>query len=544
MSSSSSIDNAMHASAKQSTLAGLPAEIHLQILAHLEPLDLAQVAQTCQRLALTSYDESLWSPIVDAAAGQHVAEFTPLSSFRELYASLFPYWFLTSQRIWFGDNEPSGKFLVTRYDPATQSIVAYQVVALARATRTISFWEKNPSVIIYSFDPVTMIDTNQPVLKLDAGNVARGAAAGKSVDRGSTSRYAKDVLMDTFLDSGLHSAIMLCRALPAEAITHNSETWPPHRIPAASRARNASRDGFRSMGHKPEKLSQLSKNNFRLKKWVEYHGRDDRSDSASSGNTIGNAFGIGLPYFLRRLPPNVFESGARMPEDITTFCSLPPESYTPTKEKPWQGIWCGDYSVHGCEFLLVTQPDESEATPLPRGLDYLREWFSGARLSSAFDYDIDPDDDPDEDELAQAATENASNGSDTSNEQTFMSTPNAFPFERSQDHSEVPSGRLEAIKLTGDPNVPRSQYSFIAPDLGHGGFLRIADEATFRGARVVRSAGHVANRGFIDDEYKPSQLIMISHDRLAQFWQGFSHISYYRRVDLDNLIKNGLSRAS
>ena len=30
---------------------------------------------------------------------------------------------------------------------------------------------------------------------------------------------------------------------------------------------------------------------------------------------------------------------------------------------------------------------------------------------------------------------------------------------------------------------------------------------------------------------------MISHDRLAQFWEGFGHISYYQRVDLDALTK-------
>ena len=39
------------------------------------------------------------------------------------------------------------------------------------------------------------------------------------------------------------------------------------------------------------------------------------------------------------------------------------------------------------------------------------------------------------------------------------------------------------------------------------------------------------------DQYTPSQLIMVSHDRLAQFWEGFGHISYYQRVDLDALLR-------
>ena len=36
---------------------------------------------------------------------------------------------------------------------------------------------------------------------------------------------------------------------------------------------------------------------------------------------------------------------------------------------------------------------------------------------------------------------------------------------------------------------------------------------------------------------------MISHDRLAQFWEGFGHISYYQRVDLDALINYKSDRA-
>jgi hypothetical protein len=59
-------------------------------------------------------------------------------------------------------------------------------------------------------------------------------------------------------------------------------------------------------------------------------------------------------------------------------------------------------------------------------------------------------------------------------------------------------GRIEAIKLTGDPNIPRGEYSFIAPDIGRDGLLRIAGEEMFRGARVVRSVGHIAARGFRD----------------------------------------------
>jgi hypothetical protein len=38
------------------------------------------------------------------------------------------------------------------------------------------------------------------------------------------------------------------------------------------------------------------------------------------------------------------------------------------------------------------------------------------------------------------------------------------------------------------------------------------------------------------DEFIPSQLFMVNHDLLAQYWLPFDHISYYQRIDLDKLI--------
>jgi len=32
-----------------------------------------------------------------------------------------------------------------------------------------------------------------------------------------------------------------------------------------------------------------------------------------------------------------------------------------------------------------------------------------------------------------------------------------------------------------------------------------------------------------------SQLIMISHDRLAQYWEAYGHVSFYERVNIDEL---------
>lgn len=56
--------------------------------------------------------------------------------------------------------------------------------------------------------------------------------------------------------------------------------------------------------------------------------------------------------------------------------------------------------------------------------------------------------------------------------------------------------------MTGDPNVPRGEYTFIADDISQTGYIRTADEARFEGARIVKSRGHIATRMFINGEFQ------------------------------------------
>lgn len=179
-------------------------------------------------------------------------------------------------------------------------------------------------------------------------------------------------------------------------------------------------------------------------------------------------------------------TGVRHGEEVYTYATLDPKLYTPTEEKPYRGIWVGDYSGHGCEFLLMHQPDNEEPF--------------------------------DEASVVQGDDE----------------TPEEFAIRKKEER--IYRGSLEAIKLTGDPNVPRGEYTFISDDISKTGFVRKATEDRFKGARVVRSRGHIAARMFRNDKYIESQLIMISHDRLAQYWVGFGHISFYERVKIDDFL--------
>ena len=153
--------------------------------------------------------------------------------------------------------------------------------------------------------------------------------------------------------------------------------------------------------------------------------------------------------------------GVRVGEEASTWSTIDPVLYTPTKEKPYQGIFVGDYAGHGCEFLLVTQTDKAPDPPdqMPSSIYY--NHLSPAAFQAIADMDrIRPRDD-----AADA------------------------------DGGGL-SGAIEAIKITGDVNIPRGQHTFIADDIGPNGLVRIADEPPFRGARIVKSRGHVANRGF------------------------------------------------
>ncbi|KAF2140943.1 uncharacterized protein K452DRAFT_229302 [Aplosporella prunicola CBS 121167] len=499
----------------------LPAELIQQTFGYLEALDLARISQTCRLLHQHGKEERLWKPLVQAETPGADFERYPPSSWRETYATHHPHWFLTRGKLWFSDAVHTGKLLLARYNPKTEAIEAHSITA-ERGPHGFELWEWNLEVIIHRFAPKVQLDHTGPVLKLDRAAYARAVGDGN--------RLQQEIMMDVHnnhASHGLYSMFMLARPCPAQIISPGTRVWPPLTIPAAERTRNESINRYRGTGHKPSALPEVSNETFRLRKWMEF-----------SQQPAGISMRVG--------------------EDVTTFASLDKALYTPTPAKPWRGVWCGDYAGHGCEFLLVLQPDAPRALPegAVRALARRSSSVSSADswLSAQSHVALAPDE-----ELVDAAMELAGgdgggvDGSSTGTVGADANTDanayvsaganagtNAGADAESQEKEErdIYAGQIEAIKLTGDPNIPRGEHTFIAPDIGPGGLVRVATEEMFRGARVVRSVGHIAARGFREDEFIPSQLIMISPDRLAQYWAPFGHISFYQRVDLGALLSS------
>ena len=424
---------------------------------------------------------------------------SPAKSWRDLYTAHHPYWFLVKNKIWFADVHNNGLLILARYNSQNGCIEAFRLLA-EHGPHTYETWAHNPEVIIHTFNPKVSLWVDDPVIKL--GFKERG--------HDNDNRLRKEVAMQTGKTHGICSMISLCRPIPKALQTTAMALWPPATIPAQERVRNESATKFRREEQRPKTLDQMSDRTFRIRKWLE---------------------------FTNLMQPL---NAVRMGEEVMTFSTLLEESYMPTKEKPWQGIWVGDYSGHGCEFLLVLQRDvtspmalsrTSSTDSLPRIMPAaihnastgLQDSDQAQQLGEATETEtvVPPHHTretigPSQEQPVQGFTEQ-----DDKEAQGGKSTwgDGSAGTEAQASLTEAPSGRLEAIKLTGDVNVPRGEYTWIAEDIGPKGLIRVAKEQMFVGARTVQSLGHIAGRGYRHDRFIPSQLIMISHDSLAQYWE-------------------------
>lgn len=456
----------------ESSISTLPSELIHHILTFLPLTDLLKLSLVNRAFFEHSRQDALYQALVQAHVPGYVVPKPAGLTWRELFMLHHPYWFIPKNKIWFSDNPHTGKLIVARYDHRLNAIEGYALVA-ERRQPTFKTWEWNPEAIVHTFNPRIKLDLNTPVIRLDARGYERAVG-------GEGHRLQKEIplnIPDVLpLTSGLHSQLILAKPWPTRLISQATSIWPPLTIPGSVRTQKESPSQFRDLVHRPSTLSELSSANFRLRRWIEFSSR---------------------PY-----GPNM-----RVGEDVTTWGTLPEECYTPTPQKPWQGIWCGDYAGHGCEFLAIMQPDDPQ--PLPERAEWvIRTREREGSVSSGGSWSTAPTAQTEWDE-AGGETEQSSDEYEDDEMEDSVATLHASlansPASVSEDHGvdgneTVYRGRIEAVKLTGDPNIPRGEYTFIAPDIGPNGLIRIAEEELFKGARIVKSVGHIAARGFIEGD--------------------------------------------
>ncbi|KAK3321844.1 F-box domain-containing protein [Apodospora peruviana] len=535
----------------QCHLLSLPSELIDAVLFYISPLELTRVSATCRVLYNYATADHIWQALVQShVPGQRVTTPYPCKSYRDLFKAHDPRWFVPKYKIWFSDGDLAGRLILTRYDQRRGCIEGYQLVAVSNRKAFQAWRATDNEVIIHAFEPEVKLHLDKPILHLPAethdhdsgaGHVGpitviplhdaendtdtTEAAAGSSsshqpnaaathknmettTNRPRENRFQTETPMPLgSVDNRTYCNFMLARPLEPREIAVRpplglpfpyGKIWPPPTIPARHRVSGASVHRVESSPFTydvpgPSCRQEVSDQVFRIRKWMQYpsglglgvyltanllHGGRGGFD-ASAVRLVRN---IGLDSILPNRDP------INIGEEVATYATLDPALYTPTPEKPYRGIWVGDYSGHGCEFLLINQPDD------------------------------DPDEPDDPDSIVRRETE-------TDEE-----------FARRKHDETVYRGRLEAIKLTGDANVPRGEYTFVADDIGEKGFVTVVQDEPFVGARVVSSKGHIAHTGFLNDKYIESQLLLISHDRLAQYWVGFGHISFFERVDIDRFL--------
>jgi len=498
----------------RSLFLALPAELITHVVSFLPLLALPKVAASCKAFHAIVHQDAHWKARVHAMGIPHPPKsHAPFASWKDLVLGHYPYWFLPKHKIWFADGTDTdsglaGQLVLVRYDHRTGNIEGYQMTA-EKGVQTLHPWEEKNEVTINDFNPRVQLHLSNPVLTLRP----RIQHIDPSIPPPQSKSSAYDHLLtyETRVDSdfahshGIQTHILLAKAIETERIHPSMSLWPPRRLPAMDRVRRLDQPhwiGLRihdaatytQTSEKPATHEQICDSAFRIRRQIRAWGAGARA----------------LRGMFELIP-----GGLRRAESVSTFATLPPEAYTPTKQKPYVGLFVGDYSGNGCEFLLVQQRIGKEI----RGAEKIEPRMDDNFLHPTTNFGVPS---------PVTSLSDVAVGGD----QAVMGVED----EAAAQDPEGFTGRLEAVKLTGDAHIPRGEFTWIAEDIGNKGYLYTARSGEFKDARVVRSWGHIAGRGFRDDAFMKAELILVSHNCLAQFWVEFGHVSYYKRVDMDRFL--------
>lgn len=515
----------------------LPSEIIDQILTLLQPPDIARCMPTCQLLLKHALRDSIWQRFAQSYLSKDVRTPAPYRTWIDLYKNNHLHLFLVKHKLWFSDLSDHGRLIMAYWDPRRGCVEAYQLRANTGVMGDMRAVTLNgQQIFVKLFRPTIWADTNSAILRLSAEDYLSprskfsehrsvGGAQLRSEVHMNVSRTAS--AMDRMMTQFLFSV-----NLPERLCDEQTDLWPPMTFPSPNngRTRRTSHNGYRAKGHAPERLEQLSETSFRIR------------------NSLT----------MKNMHPIL--SSLHFPgEETETFGTISASAYTPTPEKPWQGIWVGDYSAHNAEFVLITQPDVQDARPLPdKCRSAFANWPRTTPYQALFQNAV-PDEPEEVYEYGLVSPGNLTSALEARNRRESIGrVPPVRPGALPESTDDYPyRGRIEAMKLTGDPNVPRGELTFVADDIGTRGLIghtkepdfvdpdiaeKLQDgtlsEADWQGTRMVKSCGHVADLSPRRDSYIPAQLIMVSPNILAQWWIAYKYVVFYHRVDLSELLSS------
>lgn len=446
------------------TLLHLPNELIDTIVTYLDPNDLERTSRTCRILRVICLDDKLWR--------QHIQEIVPytlpshvparegvarlldqklirpgnVTSWLDVWRGFHHFWFILKRRFWISDQSPGGGLVIALFDLNSLQIKGYRLLAQSsfEGPPTVTFSERDAHVAITSFDPVLTRQRENFTITHPGPWTEPCSFPLGSVSYGHSDGNLPPEVRCTDRPGGNYYVhkLLLAKDLPSAAIGRNTSVWPPQSLPSANRVRNSNLGPLVGMtrGYQPDYESK----GYRPENFSE------RSLDAFRMSNPPRSISIGYGRYVGVTP-----SGGE------TFAAIHPSVLEPTAQKPLQGIWIGDYNGHGNEFVLFLQPeltDTSYFTMPEHAQEVLDE------LDEQYEYDAEADPIP------------------------------ASPYK----------GRLVGIKLSGDRNVPRSENTFIVPNLGD--VIRIAHERPFRNGQVVRALAHTAHDMFTNGQYKVVRL--------------------------------------
>lgn len=302
----------------------LPRSIVSRIISYLGPESLARAAAVSHQFRELAYSEDLWKTLINSYLPEPIETCKSAPSFRRLYIAFHPYWFIPKFRFWLSDEEHNGQLVFAQFNTNLLCIEAWPVVGYREHSEKPSS-NIDAEVTIRRPDVRVHVDEHQLIFRF---GVRDGEWDGNEDHAGS--RHARAAVMydEDAAASGSQMELSLGCTWPEAPIGGDLRMWPTPEMSTEASVPKLSAGANVPASYRPPSSPTTGQPTFRLHEKVGYHSH--RSDSGTrSSRTDSERHNI---------------------HKTITFGTLSLDVCAPSVEKPWQGIWCGDYFGHGMEF--------------------------------------------------------------------------------------------------------------------------------------------------------------------------------------------------